>query len=250
LVTGRHGARIDRVLSKLGACSRAEAARLVAAGRIRINGRVCTDPSSPADPSCDRIEIDGRPAVAAAPAYVVLNKPRGLVTTTSDERGRPTVYECFGPDAPARLVPVGRLDQASEGLLLFTTDTAWADAVTNPARRVDKVYHVQVNRPPTEPLARSFEAGAQDGGEHLAARRAAVLRAGEKNGWLEITLDEGRNRHIRRLASALGLDVLRLIRVAVGPLQLGNLAKGAWRHLERTEVESIARAAGLIRRGS
>ena len=250
LVGARPGQRLDRALSKLGVCSRAEAGRRIAEGRVTVNGKVCTDPGAAADPGRDRIEVDGRPAGGQAPAYIALNKPRGLVTTTSDENGRPTVFTRLeGADLP-RVTPVGRLDQASEGLLLFTNDNEWAAALTDPRRRVPKVYHVQVNRPPDAAMAAAFETGADDGGERLRADAASVLRRGEKNGWLEIRLSEGRNRHIRRLAAALGLDVLRLIRVSVGTVALGNLGKGCWRRLDRGEIEALAAAAGLSRRGS
>lgn len=251
LVGARPGVRLDRTLSKLGFCSRAEAGRLIAAGRVKVNGVVASDPGSAADPARDRIEVDARPVAAAAPCYVMLNKPRGLVTTESDERGRSTVFSCLqGADLP-RVSAVGRLDQASEGLLLFTNDTAWGAALTTPAAGVEKVYHVQVDRPADAALAAAFCSGAFDGDEKLCALRAAPLRSGEKNGWLELVLNEGRNRHIRRLAGALGLDVLRLVRVAIGPLPLGDLKKGAWRRLSAAEAEALRRAGGgTSRRGS
>jgi 23S rRNA pseudouridine2605 synthase len=146
------------------------------------------------------------------------------------------------PEPPAalpRVFPVGRLDKASEGLLLFTNDTAWAAQITDPDSRLEKTYHVQVNCVADEALARRLVRGVADGGEYLSAKRAAVLRRGEKNSWLEIVLDEGKNRHIRRLLEALDIRVLRLMRVAIGSLQLGTLAKGACRLLAESEVKAL-----------
>ena len=137
------------------------------------------------------------------------------------------------------LAPVGRLDQASEGLLLFTNDSSWADRITAPSNHVEKLYHVQVACLPEEALLRRMEAGLKAEGDFLAAKRVRELRRGGRNCWLEVALDEGKNRHLRRLLAALGVDVLRLVRVSVGTLSLGNLAKGRFRHLTAPEVESL-----------
>jgi 23S rRNA pseudouridine2605 synthase len=239
----RHG--LARVLSKLGVCSRAQAAALVRAGRVRVDGVPRRDPDWPVLAGRDRLELDGAPLAAAAPVYVMLHKPRGLVTTAADERGRPTVFACLAGAALPHLAPVGRLDQASEGLLLLTNDTAWAAALTDPTAHVPKTYHVQVNALADAALCRRLEAGVTDAGERLAVRRAAVLRRGQKNAWLELVLDEGRNRHLRRLLAALGLDTLRLVRVAVGRLPLGDLAKGAWRHLTTEEMRILSPGSGV-----
>lgn len=236
---------LARALSKLGYCSRREASTLVKSGRVRVNARTVRDPERRIHPQLDRIDVDGQPVRAETKVYLMLNKPRGLVTTTSDEQGRATVLECLSagpanaaggatPEIP-RVVPVGRLDKASEGLLLLTNDTAWAARITDPATHLDKAYHVQVDRVADESLVRQLQDGAAVDGEILKAKRVSVLRRGEKNSWLEIVLDEGRNRHIRRLAAALGLEVLRLVRVAIGPLPLGALPKGRWRHLTPAE---------------
>jgi 23S rRNA pseudouridine2605 synthase len=173
----------------------------------------------------------------------MLNKPRGLVTTRVDPRGRDTVYAALDEASLPFVSPVGRLDKASEGLLLFTNDTRWAARLLDPASGVEKVYHVQIDRAPEDALLARLTEGVDDAGERLAALRASVLRTGGRTGWLEVVLDEGRNRHIRRLLAALGVEVLRLVRVAVGPLPLGDLAKGAWRHLTPEEVRALERAA-------
>jgi 23S rRNA pseudouridine2605 synthase len=169
----------------------------------------------------------------------MLNKPRGLTTTRCDEQGRDTVYRCLeGSDLPW-LAPVGRLDRASEGLLLFSNDPAWAAALLSPAAEVDKTYHVQIDRPGDAALLTRIQAGATIAGEHLSCKALRVLRSGEQNCWLEIVLDEGRNRQIRRLLEAFGIKVLRLVRVAIGPIALGQLPKGQWRRLHDDEVSRL-----------
>ena len=233
----RHG--LARVLSKRGLCSRSEAERLIREGRVRLDGRVVRDPEHPADVSVARIEIDGAGTTAAIPRYLMLNKPRGLVTTVRDERGRDTVYRCFDGAGLGWIAPVGRLDKASEGLLLFTNDPQWAARITDPASGPDKTYHVQVDRIPDEATLAALRSGIDVDGAWLRAVSVIVLRAGEKNAWLEIVLDEGRNRQIRRLLAAFDIGVLRLVRVAIGPLALGELPKGRWRELSAGEVAAL-----------
>lgn len=206
-----------------------------------MNGRVERDAEARVHLERDRFEVGGQTLAACARVYLMLNKPRGLVTTTADERGRETVYACLqGANLP-RVSPVGRLDQASEGLLLFTNDTAWAARITAPETHRDKTYHVQINALADESLARRMVEGLRtEEGDLLAAKRARLLRQGTRNSWLEIVLDEGKNRHIRRLLAALGFEVLRLVRIAIGSLELGNLPKGAYRHLTEQEARSLA----------
>jgi 23S rRNA pseudouridine2605 synthase len=235
----RHG--LARVLSKLGVCSRSQAQAMCAAGRVAVNGRVERDPERPTDADSERIAVDGADIRAAARVYVAINKPRGIVVSAADERGRDTVYALLENAGLPWLGPVGRLDKASEGLLLLSNDTAWAAHITEPSGQLDKTYHVQVNGLPDEAALAAMLDGVVDGGEKLAARSARLLRSGERNAWLEIVLDEGRNRQIRRLLAALGFDVLRLVRVAIGPLALGDLAKGAHRLLSEDEVRSLGR---------
>lgn len=244
----RHG--IARVLSKRGVCSRTQAAEWVRAGRVSVGGRVVRDPEFPTALDRDDIRVDGEPLRTTAPLILMLNKPRGLVTTASDERGRDTVYRCF--DGATRdgaplpwIAPVGRLDKASEGLLLFSSDPAWAARITDPATGPSKTYHVQVDRIPDEGLLVALVSGAVIDGERLSAVSARLLRAGERNAWLEIVLDEGRNRQIRRLLEAFDIGTLRLLRVAIGGLVLGSLAKGAWRVLEAEDLEAIGPGFGM-----
>jgi 23S rRNA pseudouridine2605 synthase len=217
---------------------------LIEAGRVRVNGIVRRDAQWPVDVRRDRLEVDQAAVRAEAGVYLMLNKPRGLVTTASDEKGRATVFSCLAGQGLPFVSPVGRLDKASEGLLLFTNDTEWAAQVTAPESRIEKTYHVQVDSLADEELARRVEAGVAVGGEFLAARRVSVLRSGEKHCWLEVVLDEGRNRHIRRLLDALGFGVLRLVRVAIGPLQLGHLGKGKFRRLTADEARALAQPGG------
>ena len=250
-------AALARALSKLGFCSRHQAWDLIKGGRVRVNGVVLRDPETRIALDGDRIEVDGQRVRGAEKIYLMLNKPRGLITTVSDEQGRATVFECFSDGTKGRQVaeaesvqsgarsfprvfPVGRLDKASEGLLLFTNDTAWANRISAPEGGIEKTYHVQVNCLADGGLARRIREGIMDGGDLLAAKRVHALRHGAKNSWLEVVLDEGKNRHIRRLLAALGVNVVRLVRVAVGPLQLGSLAKGQWRHLAQSEVSALA----------
>jgi len=229
-------------LSKLGFCSRSRAWELIEAGQVRVNGVVCHDPERSVNLGRDRIEAGDQAVRAEAKVYLMLNKPRGLVTTASDEKGRDTVFRCLDGHGLPFVSPVGRLDQASEGLLLFTNDTGWAARITDPASRLDKTYHVQVDCVADEELLRRLTGGLRVEGDHLAAKVARLLRHGEKNSWLEIVLDEGKNRHIRRLLEALEVDVLRLVRVAVGSLVLGTLAKGQFRRLTENEARSLAPA--------
>jgi 23S rRNA pseudouridine2605 synthase len=234
----RHG--LARVLSKLGVCSRSQAEKAVREGRVSVDGKVVLDPERPADAQRQRILLDGSPVAESKRVYVVLNKPRGIVVSAADERGRDTVYDLLKDAGLPWLGPVGRLDKASEGLLLLSNDSVWAARLTEPKHHVDKTYHVQVDSVPDRALLDALVDGVVEQGERLAARRAVLLRHGEKNAWLEIVLDEGRNRHIRRLLAAHGIEVLRLIRVAIGPLMLGELAKGQWRHLTQTEVATLS----------
>ena len=320
---------LARALSKLGYCSRAQAAELIRAGRVRLNGAVRRDPESPVRLGSDRIEVDGSAIGAREFIYLMMNKPRGLVTSASDEQGRPTVYSLLeaggwrleaggerlpsseadspnfllggctlrqnrsaqeylpagkagykAPTAPW-VAPVGRLDKASEGLLLFANDSEWAARITDPASHLDKTYHVQIGAQDGEAISRQLVRGLQVGGKLLRAKQARVLRAGDRNSWLEIVLDEGKNRQIRRMLEYLipagckysphpipagctlrekrsgqahsphpGIEVLRLVRVAIGPLRLGDLPKGKFRTLDPAEKRALDVALESSRRNS
>lgn len=233
----RHG--LARVLSKLGVCSRSQAEQWVREGRVSIGGRIVRDPYHPTVADRDQLSVDGNRVASAEYVYVLFNKPRGLVVSKIDEKGRDTIYTLLASAGLPWLGPVGRLDKASEGLLLLSNDTTWAAGITDPLTHLRKTYHVQVTGRPDEQAFSAMLSGVSDRGELLKARQATLLREGEKNAWLEIALDEGRNRHIRRLLAALGHDVLRLIRVAIGSIPLGELPKGQWRHLSTDEVRAL-----------
>jgi len=251
---------LARALSKSGYCSRSQASILIRAGRVVLNGRVVRDPEASVRMRnarmqnghiADRIEIDGTPVGKALPIYLIMNKPRGIVTTASDEKGRKTVYDLLDQGLPW-VGPVGRLDKASEGLLLLTNDSEWAANITDPSTHLNKKYHVQVDCVVDDDLLAKIVRGCQDAStsserdilarnrlardrEDLCAKAARLLRYGDKNSWLEITLDEGKNRQIRRLLETWQVRVLRLVRVSIGPLELGDLKKGAMRELTPEE---------------
>lgn len=230
---------VARVLSKKGIASRTQAAAWVREGRVLVNGRVVRDPEFPVAQDSDTVTVTGLADSPSESIYLVLNKPRGLVTTTSDEKGRDTVYRCFDNAGLPWLAPVGRLDKASEGMLLFTNDTAWAAQITSPESGLNKTYHVQINRLPSADDLQKMLRGMHIEDELHAMKHVSVLREGEKNAWLEIILDEGKNRQIRKILAELNIDVLRLIRVCVGDLKLGELAKGQWRMLDEHEIKAL-----------
>jgi len=245
---------LARTLSKLGYCSRSRAAELIRAGRVTRNGRVVRDPEEPVLGKRDQIAVDGKVAEPQAKIYLMLNKPRGVVTTAWDEKGRETVYAALNAklaagkkDAPQTnapwVAPVGRLDKASEGLLLLTNDSEWGARITAPETHLDKTYHVQLATVAGEEFIQTLVCGVKTkDGEVLRARQARRLRSGQKNCWLEIVLDEGKNRQIRRMIEALEVEVLRVVRVAIGPLQLGDLVKGKHRSLTSDEKRKLDRA--------
>ena len=224
---------------------------LIRAGRVQLNGGVRSDPETPAALERDRIEVDGRAVEVRQKIYLMMNKPRGPVTTASDEKGRETVYSILekARDPLPWVAPVGRLDKASEGLLLLTNDSEWGARVAAPETHVEKTYHVQIGTVADEKLMQAAANGIRsEDGEILRALRVRLLRSGEKNCWLEMILDEGKNRQIRRMLAGLGVEVLRLVRVAIGPVQLGKLAKGAYRPLSGDEKLALDRAMGVKRK--
>ncbi len=241
---------LARALSKLGYCSRQQAAALIREGRVKLNGSAPRNPEAPVRLGVDRIEVRGEAVQAAEKIYLMVNKPRGLVTSAADEKGRDTVYSLL-PRETSWLAPVGRLDKASEGLLLFTNDSEWGARVSDPETHLEKTYHVQIGAMATAELLGAMERGVEtERGEILGCRRASLLRSGENNSWIEMVLDEGKNRQIRRMLEARGIEALRLVRVAIGPLQLGDLAKGTHRALSAAEVARLNQAMSSARAGS
>src|SRR5215469_2046860 len=237
--------RLARALSKLGYCSRSQAAELIRAGHVRLNSKLSRDPETPVRLELDKIEVDGHAVESEPRVYLAMNKPRGLVTTAADEKGRETVYSILqrSDEALPWVAPVGRLDKASEGLLLLTNDSEWAARVAAPGTHLEKTYHVQISTFADENFIRALTRGVRTKqGDPLTATRCGLLRTGEKNCWIKITLDEGKNRQIRRMLETLSVEVLRLVRVAVGPLELGTLGKGTYRQLRPEEKQAIDRA--------
>jgi 23S rRNA pseudouridine2605 synthase len=233
---------LARTLSKCGYCSRSNAVKLITDGRVRINGRVVRDPEH-AVFATGKVAIDGQELRPSKKIYLMVNKPRGLVTTTHDERGRATIYSLLN-EYRRWLAPVGRLDKASEGLILFTNDSAWAARICSPETQVEKTYHVQIETVADDGMLGRLTAGVSSQGDTLKPKRASIVRHGSKNSWLEIVLDEGKNRHIRRMLAELGIKILRLVRIGIGPLKLGDLPKGSVRELNGDEKSAIDRALG------
>ena len=241
-----HG--VARVISKRGFCSRSVAENLVREGRVSLRGKIVLDPDTPAYEN-DEIAVDGKSVEAAQKFYFAMNKPRGIVTTASDEKGRKTVMDLFReqyarlfPGKPVpHISPVGRLDAASEGLLLFTNDTQWADALLDPREpsQHTKIYRVQVAGKPTAAELEQMEKGFNvpprvfgESEEFMHAERAVLHSEGEKNCWLEITLSEGKNREIRRMLAHLGYEVMRLVRIQFDKYTLGDLKPGEIRQIK------------------
>jgi len=241
-----HG--VARVISKRGYCSRSQAEKLVREGHVILRGKPIRDPEAPAYEN-DEILVDGKPVTASDLVYFAMNKPRGIVTTASDEKGRKTVMDLFReeyakmfPGKPMpHIAPVGRLDAASEGLLLFTNDTAWADRVLTDANHL-KIYRVQVKGKPSATDLSQMEKGFNvaprvfgESEEFMHAERAVLHSDGEKNCWLEITLSEGKNREIRRMLAHLGYEVLRLMRIQFDKFKLEDLKPGKIKIIQNSE---------------
>jgi len=230
---------LPRALSKLGYCSRKQGEKLITEGKVLVNGKIVTDIHKRVNLSKDKISIGNKIVTESPKIYIALNKPRGLVTTMSDEKNRDTVFKCFADYNLPYIFPVGRLDKASEGLLFFTNDAQWANKILNPENYIEKKYHVKIDRVADEDLINKLAEGFYVDDEFLNVKSARIIRCGKKNSWLEIVLDEGKNRHIRRMLSHLGINVLRLIRISIGQIKLGNLEKGKFRYLTDEEVKSF-----------
>ena len=241
-----HG--VARVISKRGYCSRSQAEKLVREGHVILRGKPTRDPEAPAYEN-DEILVNGKPITASDFVYFAMNKPRGIVTTASDEKGRKTVMDLFReeyakmfPGKPMpHIAPVGRLDAASEGLLLFTNDTKWADDILTDASHL-KIYRVQVKGKPSATELSQMEKGFNvaprvfgEKEEFMHAERAVLHSDGEKNCWLEITLSEGKNREIRRMLAHLGYEVLRLMRIQFDKFKLEDLKPGKIKIIQNSE---------------
>ena len=228
---------LARALSKLGYVSRVQARSVVSSGRVSVDGRVVRDPDRWIDLRSARLRLDGEAIRKKRNVYVAMHKPAGCVTTRSDERSRATVYDLLG-EMHDWLFPVGRLDGDTSGLLLFTNDTAFGDALTNPESHVSKTYRVRLDKPLAEADARQMESGMMLD-ERTRLRPAAVERVDGAETEIELTIHEGKNRQIRRMCERLGYEILGLHRTRVGSLRLGTLAEGKTRVLSKAEVDSL-----------
>lgn len=226
---------LERALSKLGAASRSQTREWVTTGRLKVNGRVVRDPLFQVNPDTDKFTVDGKPVVKDEWQAVMLNKPKAVVTTRSDEKGRKTVYDILPPEL-TNLHPVGRLDMASTGLLILTNDTRLSAYLTDPANSVLRTYSVTVTGEVTEADLTRAAAGIMDDGELLKPSKLALRKASGKESHLMVELTEGKNREIRRLFAALGHEVTQLKRIAFGRLTLGDLQPGQFRRLTREEL--------------
>ena len=224
---------LERVLSKAGIGSRSEARRWISDGRVRVNGRVFGDPDAWIDLERDRVSLDGKPLRRSKRIYLLLNKPSGYLTTYDDPRGRPTVYDLL--DRDEYLFPVGRLDLDTSGLLILTNDTAFAERLTNPDYKVPKTYRVKASQVLSDDQLEQLRRGImlRDG----ITRPAIVARIDKST--FTITITEGRNRQVRRMVEALGAKVIKLARIAIGPIGIGKLAIGASRELTAKEVAGL-----------
>jgi len=243
---------LARALSKFGVCSRSEAERWIAAGRVAVAGRVCREPRRFVDPSRDRVAVDGQPVGDETPRVVIaFHKPVGLVTTRVDPGGRPTVYDALS-GVGRWVFPVGRLDRDSSGLLILTNDHRLGERLTSPDAHVPKTYHARVRGVPEREALRALREGLtlDDGtetrparvrelGSLRGARGAPGLEAAAASTWLELVLTEGKNRQVRRMCAAVGHEVLELVRVRIGRLGLGTLAPGEWRELAPPELRAL-----------
>ncbi len=233
--------RLQKILSQAGVASRRKAEELIRGGQVRVNGRIITKLGSKADPDQDSIKVAGKVVRQAprAPLYLMLNKPKGCVTTTSDPQGRPTVTDLLGRYR-SRVYPVGRLDYQSEGLLLFTNDGEFAHRVLSSKSRVPKTYRVKINGNPSEENLQKLRAGVRLDGRVTAPVKIRRVRAGD-NPWFEVTLIDGRNNQIRRMFRRCGFLVEKLKRIKIGPLALAKLPVGRSRPLTKAEVERLRR---------
>ena len=230
--------RLQKILSRAGVASRRGAEQVMSEGRVTVNGQTVRELGTKADVQADDIRVDGvRIKPPAEPVYLLLYKPRGVVTTRHDPEGRATVMDLVPP--VAGLFPVGRLDVGTEGLLILTNDGAFAERVSHPRYEVPRVYQAKVRDVPTQDTLARLTAGVRVEGERLAADRVTLLEA-ENNSWLELQLHEGKNHEVRRLMEAVGHPVSKLKRISIGPVTAKGLSPGEYRHLTPHEIRALS----------
>lgn len=229
--------RLQKILAAAGIASRRACEAIILEGRVQVNGKTVAELGAKADPRRDDITVDLVPIQREAPVYILMNKPKGYVTTVKDDQGRPTVMALL-KDVPARLYPVGRLDFNSEGLLLMTNDGTLAQVLMGPEHEIPKVYLVKVHRTPRPELLRELQEGFLLSGRRLRPCHIEIAEKGD-NPWLKVTLTEGKNQQIRRMFAAVGHPVSKLRRVQFGPLADPFLKPGAWRFLSPQEIAAV-----------
>lgn len=241
--------RLQKILAHAGVASRRTSETLIEQGRVAVNGKVVTQLGVKADPRQDTITVDGQPLpkLTQKLVYIIVNKPRNVLSAASDERGRRTVVDLVG--IPERVYPVGRLDLNSEGLILLTNDGDLTEKLTHPRYHLEKEYRVLVaGKPSTQTLQRWQQGGIEIEGKPAARAVVERMKTEKDHVWLRIILTEGRKRQIRQVARALGHPVKRLERIRIGPLKLGRLKPGQWRHLTPTEVHRLQTAVQTQKR--
>ncbi len=237
--------RLQKILANAGICSRRAAERLIARGDVAVDGAVVTQAGLKVDPELNRVSVRGEPVRLSNPlVYIMLNKPRGVVSTACDPQGRKTVLDLVS-EVPGRIYPVGRLDKESEGLILLTNDGALANRLIHPRHKVAKVYKVTVGGRPSAAVLQELRKGVEVDGYRFKPCVVRTVRKGRSSTMFEIVLREGKKRQIRRMFAWAGYKVQRLVRIKMGPLSLGNLPPGRWRYLGKGEVKKLTKSAGL-----
>ncbi len=232
--------RLNQFVARAGYCSRRKADDWIQAGRIAVDGIICKQVGVKVDPQKQRVTVDGKAIEKPALLYIAINKPRGVVTTKMDPQGRKTVMDLLPREFDeAGVFPIGRLDRDSEGLLLLTNDGEWSNILMHPSHQVWKEYRVLTNRPLSAELKNKLEKGIELEGKKTFPARIRKSRKKGEHYEFHIALREGRNRQVRRMCTAVGMDVLQLTRVSIGPIQLNQLAAGEWKQVERKNIDQI-----------
>ena len=240
-MTEKHGdiMRLQKFIAECGIASRRNAEKIIESGRVRVNGEIVDYMGCVIDPDCDVVEVDGRVIETESKKYyIMLHKPKNYVTTVSDDLGRPTVMELVR-DINARIYPVGRLDFDTTGLLIMTNDGDFANILTHPRHVVNKTYIARIDRPLSEDELARLQSGIDLDGVKTAPAKAENIKRPQKGYEVKITIHEGKNRPVRRMLDAVGVNVMSLKRISVGSLTLGNLPEGKWRRLADAEINKL-----------